>query len=239
MTNYTVFCPHCGQDFPETSEEYLGTSVECPACQNDFVCEKPKFCSECGAPNPAKAMECVQCGKSFAVLRIKQVNNGFVPPSVQEERNPYCYTPYSAPVRKSPPAAISGWDKFCITFVDILGALWALGLFGILVDSIKEQKFIITIIVILCGFIDIYSCTQFGKLKKPGQRIVMTPFRMLILTVLCIVSGLGVIETCIIAITSESFILGSIIIPLSVFFCYGCIRGTVLFVRRAKEDNDY
>lgn len=65
-----AICPHCKQEFPETPDKYLGMTLECPVCQKEFVCEKPKFCSECGAVNPAKALKCAQCGKSF--LEIPQ-----------------------------------------------------------------------------------------------------------------------------------------------------------------------
>jgi len=60
-----TICPHCKQEFPETPDEYLGTTLECPACGKEFVCGKPKFCTECGAVSPADALKCRQCGKSF------------------------------------------------------------------------------------------------------------------------------------------------------------------------------
>jgi len=60
-----TICPHCKQEFPETPDEYLGTVLECSSCGKEFVCEKPKFCTECGAVSPADALKCRQCGKSF------------------------------------------------------------------------------------------------------------------------------------------------------------------------------
>ena len=61
-----TICPHCNQEFPETPDEYLGMTLECPSCHRNFVCEKPKFCIECGAPNPANALQCSRCGKFFS-----------------------------------------------------------------------------------------------------------------------------------------------------------------------------
>lgn len=67
-----TICPHCKQEYPETPDEYLGMSLECPVCQKEFICEKAKFCSECGAVNHAKALKCDQCGKSFLVMPPQQ-----------------------------------------------------------------------------------------------------------------------------------------------------------------------
>ncbi len=64
-----TICPHCHQEFPETPDEYLGQTLECTVCHNEFICEKPKFCSECGAMNTARAITCHQCGNSFPVMR--------------------------------------------------------------------------------------------------------------------------------------------------------------------------
>ena len=61
-----TICPHCKEEFPETPDEYLGMMLECPSCRKQFVCEKPQFCSECGAANPAKASACGRCGHSFS-----------------------------------------------------------------------------------------------------------------------------------------------------------------------------
>jgi len=60
-----TICPHCKQEFPETPDEYLGMTLECPVCQKEFVCEKAKFCSECGAASAAGALKCARCGKFF------------------------------------------------------------------------------------------------------------------------------------------------------------------------------
>ena len=43
-------CPHCGQEFPETPEDYSGMSLECPVCRKNFVCEAPKSELECASP---------------------------------------------------------------------------------------------------------------------------------------------------------------------------------------------
>ena len=62
-----TICPHCKQEFPETPDEYLGMTLQCSVCQKEFVCEKTKFCSECGTSNPSKAIKCSQCGKFLLV----------------------------------------------------------------------------------------------------------------------------------------------------------------------------
>ena len=35
-----TICPHCKQEFPETPDEYLGMTFECPVCKEQFVCKK-------------------------------------------------------------------------------------------------------------------------------------------------------------------------------------------------------
>ena len=67
-----TICPHCKQEFPETPDEYLGMTLQCSVCQKEFVCEKPKFCSECGTSNPSKAIKCSQCGKFLLVTPPQQ-----------------------------------------------------------------------------------------------------------------------------------------------------------------------
>ena len=67
-----TICPHCKQEYPETPDEYLGMTLQCSVCQKEFVCEKPKFCSECGKSSPAKALKCSQCGKFFPVISLQQ-----------------------------------------------------------------------------------------------------------------------------------------------------------------------
>ncbi len=60
-----TICPHCKQEYPEVPDEYSGMTLQCSVCQKEFVCEKAKFCSECGQCNEAKALKCSQCGNSF------------------------------------------------------------------------------------------------------------------------------------------------------------------------------
>ena len=67
-----TICPHCKQEFPDTPDEYLGVTLECPVCKKEFVCEKAKYCSECGAVSPARAITCHQCGKTFPLVPPQQ-----------------------------------------------------------------------------------------------------------------------------------------------------------------------
>ena len=67
-----TICPHCKQEYPETPDEYLGMTLQCSVCQKEFVCEKPKFCSECGTANPSKAIKCSHCGKFLPVTPPQQ-----------------------------------------------------------------------------------------------------------------------------------------------------------------------
>ena len=61
-----TICPYCDQEYPDTPDEYLGMSSECLTCHRDFIVEKVRFCQECGTANAAQAVQCRQCGKSFA-----------------------------------------------------------------------------------------------------------------------------------------------------------------------------
>ena len=67
-----TICPHCKQEYPETPDEYLGMTLQCSVCQKEFICEKAKFCSECGNSSHAKALKCSQCGKFFPTIPTPQ-----------------------------------------------------------------------------------------------------------------------------------------------------------------------
>lgn len=60
-----TICSYCKQEFPDTPDNYQGMTLECSVCGKEFVCEKAKFCSACGAVSPAKALKCAQCGTFF------------------------------------------------------------------------------------------------------------------------------------------------------------------------------
>ena len=61
-----TICPHCYQEYPDTPDEYQGQNCECPACHKNFIIEKVRFCQDCGTANAAQAVQCRQCGTSFA-----------------------------------------------------------------------------------------------------------------------------------------------------------------------------
>ena len=60
-----TICPHCKQEFPDTPDEYLETTVTCSVCHNDFVAKKAKYCAQCAAINPGQAVVCVRCGNKL------------------------------------------------------------------------------------------------------------------------------------------------------------------------------
>ena len=113
-----TICPHCLQEFPETPDDYLGQTLECTVCHEEFICEKPKFCSECGAMNTARAITCHQCGNSFPVMRQP------VSPPVQNY-DTEDYTPHSSrkTVRISSAEYLSFWDKAGINWCIIAGMI--------------------------------------------------------------------------------------------------------------------
>ena len=87
-----TICPYCKQLFPETPDEYLGMALECPMCKKEFVCEKVKFCSECGTANSAKSLKCAGCGKFFPKAPVtpqppfqNQNSNSFAPDDSSED----------------------------------------------------------------------------------------------------------------------------------------------------------
>jgi len=63
--------------------EYLGASIECPVCHNEFVCEESKICAHCGAVSPVSALKCAQCGSFFI-----RKNPSAKAPAVQVESAP-------------------------------------------------------------------------------------------------------------------------------------------------------
>lgn len=72
--------PCCKQEFPDTPDNYQGMTLECPVCGKEFVCEKAKICSACGAACSAKALKCVQCGTFFPSVPAQRP---FAPPPRQ------------------------------------------------------------------------------------------------------------------------------------------------------------
>ena len=78
-----TICPYCKQEYPDTPDEYLETTVACSVCNKNFIAKKAKFCSECGAVSPGQAIKCADCGAFFPLISTKEA----VPSSVQD------YTP--------------------------------------------------------------------------------------------------------------------------------------------------
>ena len=123
-----TICPYCGQEYPETPDEYLGGTCECQNCHQDFVVEKVQFCQECGTANAAKAAKCRQCGKSFisappiinvpkitAAPRISAPSRGMPP-----ERRSVCNAAPARQTAECPPKSSASWIKIASTIVFII-----------------------------------------------------------------------------------------------------------------------
>ena len=225
-----TICPHCKQEFPETPDEYLGQTLECTECHNEFICEKPKFCSECGAMNPARAITCHQCGNSFPVMRQP------VSPPVQNY-DTEDYTPHSSrkTVRISSAEYLSFWDKAGINWCIIAGMfvlfLWLIPLF--------KGKFILAVCLLPAGIICCHGAVLLNAVKKPNKKIYWTPYRKFVLTASCLIFVLLGIGICVNALISKELKELLITLPITLCGIFGSILGWRLFNTRAEEDIDY
>lgn len=212
-----TICPHCKQEFPETPDEYLGMTLECPVCQKEFVCEKPKFCSECGAMNPARAITCHQCGNSFPVMRQ---------PASPPVRNydSEDYTPHSSrkTFRISSAENLSYWDKCSMLICEIEG--------------------VSTIIVPPLAIIGIHGAYLFSAAQNSHKKIYWTPYRKFVMLAFCWFCGLtGIALLClnIAGLMKGNWQVLLYGLPLSYLHVKGAIDGWNLFNTRAEEDIDY
>ena len=226
-----TICPHCKQEYPETPDEYLGMSLECPVCQKEFICEKAKFCSECGAVNHAKALKCDQCGKSFLVMPPQPVS-----PPVQNYR-----PESSAPrfprktVRISSAENLSFWDKFGINWCILAGALMP---FLCLIPLFKGN-IILAVCLLPPGIICCHGAFLLYAVKNPNRKIYWTPYRKFVLTASCLCFILLGTAICVNAVIGKG--LKDLLVSLPITLCgiLGSILGWRLFNTRAEEDIDY
>lgn len=82
-----TICPYCKQEFPDTPDEYLETTVACSVCNKNFIAKKAKFCSECGAISPGQAIKCAQCGAFFASVSATNIAPLPMQNSIAESQN--------------------------------------------------------------------------------------------------------------------------------------------------------
>ena len=213
-----TICPHCNQEFPETPDEYLGMTLECPVCQKEFVCEKPKFCSECGAINPAKALKCAQCGKFFPLMPPQPVS----PPVQNYDSEDYAPHSSRKTVRISSAEYLSFWDKCSMTICEIEG--------------------ISTIVFPPLAIIGVHGAYLFSTAQNPHKKIFWTPYRKFVMLAFCWYCGL--IGIALLCLNIAGLIKGNWQVllyglPLSYLHVKGAIAGWNLFSTRAEEDIDY
>ena len=213
-----TICPHCKQEFPETPDEYLGMTFECPVCQKEFVCEKPKFCSECGAINPAKALKCAQCGKFFPLMPPQPVS----PPVQNYDSEDYAPHSSRKTVRISSAEYLSFWDKCSMTICEIEG--------------------ISTIVFPPLAIIGVHGAYLFSTAQNPHKKIFWTPYRKFVMLAFCWYCGL--IGIALLCLNIAGLIKGNWQVllyglPLSYLHVKGAIAGWNLFSTRAEEDIDY
>ena len=134
-------CPHCGTEYPDTPDEYLGMTCECEACHNDFVIEKIKFCSYCGAANVARAGGCSSCGKRFPPNLAIPKRPPAPSPTIQEEsEGAYAVPPVrrKKKCKKETESSNSIWQNIKIVFVILIvggGIFW-----GMMSDELSADK---------------------------------------------------------------------------------------------------
>ena len=77
-----TICTHCKQEF-EVEQEFIGQSVTCPNCGNDFCVQKIKICAKCGTANPHNAIICCKCHLDLTTadaVRSEAQKNDDTPP---------------------------------------------------------------------------------------------------------------------------------------------------------------
>ena len=226
-----TICPYCKQEFPDTPDEYLGVTLECPVCKKEFVCEKAKYCAECGAINPARAITCHQCGKSFPVVPQPPVT----PPIQNSDSEDYTHHPSYSTVRISSADNLSFWDKAGINWCIICG--FFISLFCLL--PLFVGKIIWAVCLLPAGIICGHGAYLLYAVQNPNKKIYWTPYRKFVLTASCLIFILLGIGICVNAVISKELKELLITLPITLCGIFGSILGWRLFNTRAEEDIDY
>lgn len=227
-----TICPHCNQEYLETPDEYLGMTLQCSVCQKEFVCEKAKFCPECGAIHHAKAKQCTQCGK--ILLAVPQLKPE--PPPVQNY-NSEDYTHHSS--RKT--FRISSAEN--LSFLDKAGINWCIleGCASPLVFGLALFRY--GILFAVCSmpiaFILCHGACLLDLAKQPDKKIYWTPYRKFVLTASCLYFILLGIAICTVVVIEGNPKGLFVTFPITVCGIFGSILGWRLFNTRAEEDIDY
>ena len=235
-----TICPYCKQEFPDTPDEYLDMTLECPVCKKEFVCEKAKFCAECGAISPARAIICHQCGKTFPSMPQRQTATS-PGRNCDPENQEYHY--FGTGVRTSSADNLSYWENFginwCIIMGFILGLLSPIAL-SFLISGKKLDAFgrVMAYIMLPLGVIGAHGSFLFYMAKNPNKKIYWTPYRKFVLTAFCVLCALLGIAICINAVIGkEPKVL--ILVPVTACGIFGAVCGWRLFNASAEEDVDY
>lgn len=228
-----TICPHCNQEYLETPDEYLGMTLQCSVCQKEFVCEKAKFCPECGAIHHAKAKQCTQCGK--ILLAVPQLKPE--PPPVQNY-NSEDYTHHSSrkTFRISSADNLSFWDKAGINWCIIVGVTAPL-LFCIV--PLVRGSIILAVCLLPASIICFHGACLLNSAKNPKKKIYWTPYRKFVLTASCLCFILLGIAICIVVVIEGNPKGLFVTFPITVCGIFGSILGWKLFNTRAEEDIDY
>ena len=237
-----TICPYCKQEFLETPDEYLGVTLECPVCKKEFVCEKAKFCSECGAISPARAITCHKCGKTFPGIPSRQS----AAPDEAQNYAPlrYSYSHFGTGVRISSADGLSFWDKVGINWCMCLGACLLFcsiaAVFALFHVEIHDAiGYILVICMLPAGAIGVYGAYLLSMVKDANKKIYWTPCRKIGLAAYCLICLVLGILICVVLIVEGKPKGILITLPMTLLGCGGAVNGWRLFNMRAEEDIDY
>ena len=238
----TTICPHCKQEFPDTPDEYLGVTLECPVCKKEFVCGKAKYCPECGAVSHSRAIICHRCKKPFP--EIPQ------PSAAPEAARDYAtsgssYGDFGSGVRISSADNLSFLDNAGIKFCIGVGVFTPLAMICVIVALLDSHRFplgyvllgfLIAIPVSIVCFQAVYWLSM---LPKSYKKIYWTPYRRVVLTAfcsLCVLLGIaGCVSTLLLGVRIRDLWTLAFGIPGTI----GAVNTWNIFNRRAHEDIDY
>ena len=163
-------CPHCHQKY-DVPEDFQQQNVLCQKCGGEFTVNRAKFCSSCGAANPAQAFQCHACSHPFQWEASRPVERALPvrPVSAVTDRSE---------VELSPGLKILFFfAKLGCYFAMIAGVLRALS--AVIGEFIHEDRGIIIICSIISVLLNEWFVLILTVLANPERKVRKSLFFLL------------------------------------------------------------